>query len=189
MTAHLQYCRVGSTFFFCLRSSTASSPQRDFRPKQRAELASKARRTMSIPSPWHRFVSQTGAAATLLALGLFAPPIANAGCSHLVTSENNRTGASSLIGSVMHDLAGPSDSLPLTPPGRPCSGAWCSGQPAVPPVPIAPEDRQVEPWACFVPVQDVGSVDSSLFLAAKGALRPLRGGNDVFHPPRGFLPL
>jgi hypothetical protein len=144
---------------------------------------------MSIPSPWHLFASQTGAAATLLALGLFAPPVATAGCSHLVTSEHNRTGASSLFESVMHDLARASDSLPMTPPGRPCSGASCSGQPAVPAVPIAPGDRQVEPWAWFVPVQDAGSVDSSLFLTATGALRPLRGGNDVFHPPRGILPL
>jgi hypothetical protein len=187
MTSYLQTCRIKSKF------QTVSDPAPPhllgmIPLRNRGGLARKNRRMMRTPSHWRLFISPTGAAATILALGLFAPPIAQAGCSHLVTSDHERRSASSLFDAVMPDLAGPTDAHPMPPLRRPCSGAGCSGQPAVPAVPIALSDRQVEPWAWFVSVPNPGSFDSARLVAETDVLRPLRRGNDVFHPPRGFLP-
>src|ERR1700722_1382511 len=91
----------------------------------------------------HLFFSSAGAVATLLALALLAPPVAKAGCSHLVTSRNDRGHLSALVEPLMRDLGGPSDPLSVPRGPRPCSGAWCTGQPEIPAVPAGTFDGRL----------------------------------------------
>jgi hypothetical protein len=125
----------------------------------------------------------------LLAAGLLAPPVAKAGCSHLVTSKYDPRAPLLLLESLMADPAGRRDPLPVPPAPRPCSGAWCSGQPAVPAVPPSTVAGRLGTWAWFVPVPREASGDFSILTAENSPLRPLRRGNDVFHPPRLLLPV
>ena len=120
----------------------------------------------------------------LLALGLLAPSAARAGCSHLVTSRDDAARHTSLDGSLVRDLAGPSSPLPSPSPPRPCSGAWCSGQPAVPPVPPGTFDGHLGSWAWHAPGLDDDSTDPSYLVAETPVLSLLHRGTEVFHPPR-----
>src|SRR4051794_2773145 len=106
--------------------------------------------TRSCP-PSHRSFSPAGAITTLLALVLIAPSVAKAGCSHLVTSRNDPARLPSLIEPLLHDLAGQSDPLPTPPARRPCTGAWCSGQPAIPTVPSGAFEGRLGSWAWCAP--------------------------------------
>jgi hypothetical protein len=135
---------------------------------------------------WHRACWTSGAITTLLALGLLAPTDARASCSHLVTWRNDPTRLSSLIEPLLHDLAGPADP---TPARRPCSGAWCSGQPAIPPVPSGAFEGRIGSWAWHAPAAEDVAVDPSFLAPESPAPRPLRRGNDVFHPPRSLPPV
>jgi hypothetical protein len=121
---------------------------------------------------------------TLLALALLAPSVAKAGCSHLVTSRNDPGRLASLVESLMRDLAGPSDPLPTSPSRPRCSGAWCSGQPAIPPVPPGTFEGRLGSWAwCASSPAEVSTAPHSLVVETHVVV-PLRRGNEVFHPPR-----
>jgi hypothetical protein len=130
----------------------------------------------------------TGALVLLLVHGFSAPRSAWAGCNHLVTSRIAQEQLSSRIGPLLLDLAGHSNPLPVPEAPRPCMGGWCSGQPATPPVP--PEvfgHGQLESLAWCTLFPGLDSAASSSLSSETNSLRPVREGNDVFHPPRLFL--
>jgi hypothetical protein len=129
-----------------------------------------------------------GALVLLMVHGFCAPRSALAGCNHLVTSRLAQEQFPSLIEPLILDLAGHSNPLPVPAPPRPCLGGWCSGQPATPPVPPEVVDHgQLDSWAWYRSIPGLDSVASSFVSAATNSLRPVRQGNEVFHPPR-FVP-
>jgi hypothetical protein len=125
-----------------------------------------------------------GAALTLLVLVTLAPGIAEAGCSHSVTSRADSERLSSLIAPLLDDVAGHSEDLPVPPSPRPCSGALCSGLPAVPAVPAGVIDVQAESWAWNAPVLGLASIGTSFLSTEPSDLQPKHRAITVFHPPR-----
>jgi hypothetical protein len=122
-----------------------------------------------------------------LALALLAPPGAEAGCSHLVTSRTDRHESSALTESLLHDLAAPSDPLPVPSRPRPCSGAFCSGQPAVPTVPVGVTDGRIASWAWFASMPESALTSPTFLFLETIAPDPMHRAIVVFRPPR-FLP-
>src|SRR5579871_5510579 len=88
----------------------------------------------------------TGAVVVLLAMALSAPPGAEGGCSHLVTSRTDPARLASQLDPSITGWADRSAPLPLPPGSRPCSGAWCSGQPAAPAIPAGMSDGRLDSW-------------------------------------------
>jgi hypothetical protein len=132
-----------------------------------------------------------GALALLLALFVIAPPELRGGCSHLVTSQSERTRQSSLIDAFVVDDSGgePARSEPPSVPAlpRPCSGAWCPTQPDAPAAPSGTSDVRLETWAWYEVLPGSTSADSSSFSADEIDLRPRRPLGSVFRPPRLVL--
>ena len=126
----------------------------------------------------------TGAVLLFLVHGFSAPGSAWAGCNHLVTSRTDPGRLSSRIEPLILDLAGRSDPLPVPASPRPCSGTWCSGQPAAPSVPAGVLDGRLDSWAWCTEIPCFASTGSSFLSDETTALRPLRKGSAVFHPPR-----
>ena len=120
----------------------------------------------------------------LLVLVMIAPTVAEAGCSHDVTSRTISVGRSSLIEPLFHDLTGQSEDLPVPPLPRPCSGALCSGQPAAPAVPVGAIDAQPESWAWIASVPGLALTGESLLSPETSDLHPMHRVIAVFHPPR-----
>ncbi len=120
----------------------------------------------------------------LLASSLLAPSAAEAGCSHLVTSRLDVGRSSSLIDLLIHDLAGESSGSPIPVLPRPCSGAFCSGQPAAPVLPAGISDGRLVTWAWHASTSGLALSGDSLLFAETDELRPIRQSLDVFHPPR-----
>jgi hypothetical protein len=131
---------------------------------------------------------RAGTVVAFLASALFAPLVAEASCSHLVTSRTDRHQFSAVTEFLMHDLAVPSDPLPEPSPPRPCSGAFCSGQPAVPAAPAGVFEGELESWACLTTVPEWPSTGHSFHLAVTVDLHPTRRTITVFHPPRLLPP-
>ena len=131
-----------------------------------------------------------GTAVTLMALALLAPPGAEAGCSHLVTSRTDPGRLYSAIEDLTFGVAGRSEPLPVPSPPRPCSGSWCTGgDPALPPIPAGVFDHgQLDSWAWCTSHRELDSAALSFISAPTNALCPVRGGTDVFHPPRHLPP-
>jgi hypothetical protein len=129
---------------------------------------------------------RAGAVVAFLAWALFAPPVAEAGCSHLITSRADRRESSALAGSLMHDLATSSDPLPEPSRPRPCSGAFCSGEPAVPAVPAKVFDGVRDSSAFLTAVAGLLVSGDSFLSAKRGAVHPTRRTIAVFHPPRSL---
>jgi hypothetical protein len=107
-----------------------------------------------------------------------------AGCGHPVTSRTDRSRLPSLIDPLIDDLGGRTD--PIQAPPRPCTGAWCSGQPGTPAVPAGTYDLVMQPWALW-------NLDAVLFPASSSftslescLLHSLHGVIAVFHPPRSL---
>lgn len=145
-------------------------------------------RTLGKPGwPW------AGVCFALLACGLFAPTAARAGCGNHVP-----------VSSYLSDRASPFDPLILggletrsadqTPPTtptenpRPCTGAMCSGQPGVPPSPIATFSYPAEDWAWQTPPSSADDSTPAADPRAEAALRPTHFDPSVFHPPRPSHP-
>lgn len=126
-----------------------------------------------------------GAVVLLLAMVLVAPPSARGGCSHLVTSQTERGRHPSLMDDLSGGKTGRSD--PLSPPPRPCSGAWCSGQPAAPSVPPGELNGRAESWACCALIPAPTAITSSFISIETSVPRPVCHGKLVFHPPRLLL--
>ncbi len=127
-----------------------------------------------------------GAVLALLASALLAPPAVEGGCSHLVTSRTSPGQLATRIEPLLGDVSDRTDPLPGPLP-RPCSGAWCSGQPAAPAVPAGVSQSRTDSWAWCQPIADPTSGDPSFLRAATTRLRPRYQGTAVFHPPRPFL--
>jgi hypothetical protein len=130
---------------------------------------------------------RAGAVAALLALALFAPPVARAGCSHFVTSRTDPGRLFAPIEPLMQDLSRRSEAPRGPADPRPCSGAFCSGQPAVPAVPAGVFGGVLNAWACLTAVPGLASRVDSFLSPATDELHPTRRAIAVFHPPR-FLP-
>jgi hypothetical protein len=129
---------------------------------------------------------RAGAVAAFLAWALFAPPIAEAGCSHIVTSRADRHESSAVAESLMHILAASSDPLPEPSRPRPCSGAFCTGEPAVPAVPAKVFDGARDSSAVLTAVPGLVVSGDSFLPAEKGTVDPTRRSIAVFHPPRSL---
>ncbi len=124
----------------------------------------------------------TGAFMVLVFQCLCAPVSAWAGCNHLVISRTDPARSPSLIDPLIGDFAGQSE--PYEAPPRPCTGAWCSGQPATPAVPAGVFDWGIETWVWWASV--TGPVPTVRFFASPSSLvlHPTHCGSGVFHPPR-----
>jgi hypothetical protein len=130
-----------------------------------------------------RFAS--GALALLLVQGFCAQRSAWAGCSHVAVSQNDPGQVPSILDTLLNDVAGPSsDRNPLPERSRPCSGAFCSGQPGTPAVPAGAFDRQGDSWAWCAnhsgTLPTLYSFDSSGSASADAVIR----SSGIFHPPR-----
>jgi hypothetical protein len=126
----------------------------------------------------------TGAILTLLVLAALAPTVAQAGCSHNVTSRTFSERMWSPIEPLFHDLNGQSEDPSVPPLPRTCSGALCSGQPTVPAVPARAIDVQPESWAWNASVPGFASPGESWLSSETSELRPKHRAIAVFHPPR-----
>jgi hypothetical protein len=130
----------------------------------------------------------TGALLMLLAFGLVAPPRAQAGCSHYVTSRSQAAGVEAQLEllSLVGTLAPHHDKAPTNTPERhiPCTGAMCSGNPAVPLAPVSTEVQRVGQWAmCAFPAPPSGP-GSVLARLEDSLLSPSPIVCSIFHPPR-----
>jgi hypothetical protein len=132
-------------------------------------------------------VVRAGAVVSLLVLVAFAP-CARGGCSALVTSRNGLAGHNRLGDSLIANLSGGDSrqselpSSPLAP--RPCTGAWCSGQPAAPTAPPGASGGPIDSWAWYI--SRTGSVDlySCFSSEVERDPCPVRRDGSVFRPPR-----
>jgi hypothetical protein len=137
-----------------------------------------------------RFISSRR--STLLSAGavfpfmvwvLLAPTGAQAGCSHLVISRTNPVWLPSLV-DLSGGEAGRSEPLPVTPPPRPCSGAWCSEQPATPAVPPGSIDGRLHFWAWCASIPERVPIDPFFLTLEISALHAVHRRTVLFHPPR-----
>jgi hypothetical protein len=134
-----------------------------------------------------RRIARLGAAALLFLMVqvVWLPRSACAGCNHLVTSQLAREQLSLLVEPLIGDPAAHSVPFPAPAAPRPCLGVWCSGQPAPPSVPPGVFDHgRFESWAWSRSIPDSDSVASFVLFGDASSPRPVRQGNDVFHPPR-----
>ena len=130
----------------------------------------------------------TGAFLLLAVQFHYAPSSAWAGCNHLVTSQTDSGRLSSRIEPLILEMTGRSQSLPIPPRPRPCSGTWCSSQPAAPSVPAGVLDGRLDSWAWCTEVPCLASTGPSYLSDETTALRPLQKASAVFHPPRLLPP-
>ena len=130
------------------------------------------------PSAWALFA--------LLACGLVVPSKARAGCSFYVLSQSDRDHPA-FLDPLLLGADGDSGEHPSPSPSngpRPCSGAFCSGEPSTPPTPPSSVSPQVKPWACLaIPEVPTGCRLTPFLLDASDS-RPVRAGDSIFHPPR-----
>jgi hypothetical protein len=124
----------------------------------------------------------TGAFLLFVVQGLCAPATAQAGCNHRVVSRTDTTQLQPLVDSFLDDVAERPQPLPKSP--RPCSGAWCSGQPVVPPVSAGVHDWRIESWAWNARGSIVLRPSCSLFPVSGTLTHPIVGATGIFHPPR-----
>ena len=142
----------------------------------------------SLRSPSPRFSLPTGIAAAILAMALFAPTAAEAGCSHLVTSRADAAGRDALVEPLVRDLGDMGGGGSGSAPRRPCTGAWCTGQPAVPPAAPGVFEVHLGSWAwCCIISNDPAIACDQLRTQSENP-RPSWSGSDVFHPPRSVAP-
>jgi hypothetical protein len=136
-----------------------------------------------------RMAMPAGAILTLLALCLFAPASAQGACSHLVKSLEDRAHSQGIefdLSSLVQNgdpMAAP-DGSPTAPVHKPCSGAWCTEQPAIPSVPAGVFEGRIASWAWFH-VFPCDRSDVGRFLTADATVcLPLSQVSTIFHPPR-----
>jgi hypothetical protein len=127
---------------------------------------------------------------TLFAVFLLAPTSAYATCSHLVKSNSDRSHSAQtaveLSGLVLagDSLAKPVEQIPSTPVRKPCSGAWCTGQPGIPVVPAGVFESPISSWAWSTPICVDRSIDNDFLITDLTIIRPVSQVGFVFHPPR-----
>ncbi len=129
-----------------------------------------------------------GAVLTLLVLLLLAPCPARAGCSHLALSRDELARVSFLDATLDRDLLTPAD-LPAAPPERPgCSGFWCSGAPAIPPVPSGAFEGRPGLWVWRELDPDGAAAGPSFRDEQADPVRPVRRAGFILRPPRPAPP-
>jgi hypothetical protein len=123
-----------------------------------------------------------GALVLLVFHEFCAPGAARAGCNHLVVSRTDAIQFSSLVDPLLDDLAARPERSPASP--RSCTGAWCSGQPVVPPVPAGARDWRVESWAWNACGSVVFPPSFSFLPVDCPVTNRIVRGCGIFHPPR-----
>jgi hypothetical protein len=128
-----------------------------------------------LAGPW------VGALFALLMLGIVSPSAARAGCS-------SRHGGGTTLGlELLASAAAFPDDPGETPHERPtpCSGAFCSGNPA-PPFSAVPASSPsaTGQWAIAAFPFTVAGPGSSAYPPIDARLRPVDLAGSVFHPPR-----
>jgi hypothetical protein len=132
-----------------------------------------------------------GALLTLLAAGLLLPSSARAGCinPHVTSRSHGPHGISDLIPlGRSGGMSIPMGDMPLDRPA-PCSGALCSGNPAVPISTIPPvSPRFGDEWA--ISILAIVSPGPGTFVGKSrgGRLHSVDDPTSVFHPPRAAAP-
>jgi hypothetical protein len=124
----------------------------------------------------------TGVFMLVVVQNVCAPVSAWAGCSHLVSSRADSGRPPSVIDSLVHNLAGRNE--PAQAPLRPCTGAWCSGQPATPAVPASEFNWGGESWAWWFPGPLSADTSSIFGFPALSIFHSLHRQAGIFHPPR-----
>jgi hypothetical protein len=129
----------------------------------------------------------------LLAVSLGAPAAAQAGCAHYVTSRSqvaNRAAQLELL-SLADALTSVGAEIPTNQPqpSKPCTGAMCSGNPAIPLVPASSEAPRNSQWAVceFAAPAQMWGLRASLLPDPLG--RPAPVICSIFHPPRSHQPI
>jgi hypothetical protein len=124
-----------------------------------------------------------GALVLLLAHGLGAPRSAWAGCSHLVTSQADRSLDHNRLDSLITGQA----QVPADQPGPrgplPCSGPGCSNSaprpvPTAPSAPVGPEQ-----WLALGAALRIGEAAPHRLSPDEPAARPAGHKPSIFHPP------
>ncbi|HEX8204001.1 MAG TPA: hypothetical protein VF590_26230 [Isosphaeraceae bacterium] len=133
-------------------------------------------------------LARAGVFVALLACGLCRPSEARAACGdHVIVVFAHARGATSfdprLLGGPMPRAADRSPAIPSGRP-RPCSGALCSGQPAIPLVPASTIADRIEGWAYEIPCPGPRDPAAVRVTPDEDHLRPSHRGPSVFHPPR-----
>jgi hypothetical protein len=128
-----------------------------------------------------------GAVFPLLVWILLAPAGVQAGCSHLVTSRNDRMLLPSFLQGTMTDRGdATAPALPISGPRSPgpCLGLWCDAGPAVPAVPAGTVHIRDGSWAWCPVVPDPDPVVPSRLLEGAAEIHPSRRATSTFRPPR-----
>jgi len=116
----------------------------------------------------------------LLAMEMFAPGSARAGCGNHVFSDVNRSALESL--SVLELLDQPVDGIPHR--EVPCSGPSCSNRQGIPSVPTTLPPVQSDQWCCTSIIPPLSGLDLSGHLADTVSRRPLHSPCSIERPPR-----
>jgi len=113
------------------------------------------------------------------------PSKAEAGCSHYVVAGKSTEHALTQLDLFDRDSA-PTPVAAETPvPSKPCSGALCSGKPAVPmPVPVTPGTTRVEQWGEVLPPPALLAVAHQFLAHFERLVRPVLEGPSIDRPPR-----
>jgi hypothetical protein len=137
----------------------------------------------------HRFRPLGGVLATLAVAVCVGPGTARAGCAHYVTVGQSHDHAPFGLELLTRDSAGTASlaaAVPSRP--RPCTGALCSGKPAVPlpsPVSALVGHPQAEEWVGLSPAPVVASAAGGARLTDDVRVRPIHEGASIDRPPRG----
>lgn len=146
---------------------------------------------MTSPPPRPTARLTLGALTALLILGAFTPSVARAGCfNHSVTYRSLLADPHARL-----ELLGDKEPPPVSPvesPGerrRPCTGAFCSGSPAIP-TSANPSVSQEgsDPLVIAGLTSSPTDPGGFAFPAEKANFRPIKQSLAIFHPPRS-LPL
>ena len=126
----------------------------------------------------------TTALLALAFLAVIAPTSAEAGCARHAVAEARGlafAGLNELLDLETHAEHGlPS---PVDAPA-PCSGAFCSGSPAVPPAPLVAPIESPTSWAILIDRPDAHELSSLPLPFDESRFLPTFHGLSVFHPPR-----
>lgn len=132
-----------------------------------------------------------GVVLLLLGFGCASASTARAGClAHYLTVGNASDDVTARL-----ELLGLAGALPVDPelpaPGRPapCTGAFCSGDPATPasPTTSVPPPGSGE-WAALPEPVPLSGPGSNVFPPVHDGLLPIGDPAPIFHPPRSPFP-
>jgi hypothetical protein len=135
----------------------------------------------------HGLRTLAGVFVALLVSAVLAPSRTEAGCSHYVTSGNSHVRMPISQLDVLNSTGSPSiptETQPPFPP-RPCSGALCSGKPAVPaPVPAVSTETYGEQWGELLSPSAALDVQGRWLERAETLLQSILRGRPIDRPPR-----